>query len=86
MLQVQTFIDDPCPASQVDPRLTPNPCLQTKCGLRVWLHVTMYLKAYSERAKAYVLQLHTSYNVITRQNTNTVYLKDRMLFFNKLDV
>jgi len=56
MSQVQTFIDDPCPGPQIDHRHLIRACSRLGCrrniGLRVWLHATMYLKTYSDHAKA----------------------------------
>jgi len=68
-----TFIDDPCPGSQLDRRYMHTLIHDAyrrlsytrNIGLRAWLQATMYLKAYCEIAEAYVLQLHTLYNVIT---------------------
>jgi hypothetical protein len=94
MSSVQTFIDDPCPGSQIR-CLTPNPCLQ-QFGLKTknwtWsiyvygctLHVPESVFWPCKRLD--VLQLHSLHNVIICQNTNIVDLKDRMLFFNKLDL
>jgi hypothetical protein len=95
-LPVQTFMDEPCLGPQVDPQITPItqsmlatscfktnvPDLWTKSELRLWLTVTMYLNGYSHRAKAYVLQLHISYNVITRQNTICMWSAQNKVHFS----